>query len=109
MEDRLFIVTLTAARPPGRPRWQAPGTRRCTCDIITVTTAHLPPVTRCCSPEAARASRSISGAGIWRSLGIYPFAAGSLGSVMVTSAGITRADAVRFEPALIVDNTDSGF
>ena len=48
-------------------------------------------------------------AGIWRSLGTYPFAAGSLGSVTVTSAGITRADAVRFEPAIIVDNTDAGF
>jgi hypothetical protein len=48
-------------------------------------------------------------AGIWRSLGVFPFSAGNSGSVTVTAAGITRADAVRFEPAIIIDNTDPGF
>lgn len=48
-------------------------------------------------------------AGIWRSLGIFPFATGTSGKVVLTAQGRTRADAVKFEPAYIVDNGDSGF
>lgn len=48
-------------------------------------------------------------AGIWRSLGTWKFAAGSSAQVVLTANGRTRADAVKFEPAYIVDNSDSGF
>lgn len=48
-------------------------------------------------------------AGIWRSLGTWKFAAGTSGQVVLTANGRTRADAVKFEPAYIVDNSDTGF